>query len=97
MEVRHPVEVDAGQEAHLVQWLSKGLGRQLTVPDLGATGFRLIGGRLLSAEDRPAAQFMYETDGGERLSLYLRSGVGGETRSAHGAKAKIPPASGKRS
>ena len=79
VEVRHPVEVDAGQEAHLVQWLSKRLGRQLIVPDLAAAGFQLMGGRLLPAEDGPAAQFMYEDKTGERLTLYLRSGVGGET------------------
>ena len=79
VEVRHPVEVDAGQEAHLVQWLSKRLGRQLVVPDLAAAGFRLMGGRLLPAEDGPAAQFMYENGSSERLTLYLRTGVGGET------------------
>jgi anti-sigma factor RsiW len=79
VEVRHPVEVDAGQEAHLVQWLSKRLGRQLVVPNLAAAGFRLMGGRLLPAEDGPAAQFMYESTNAERLTLYLRAGVGGET------------------
>jgi anti-sigma factor RsiW len=79
VEVRHPVEVDAAQEAHLVQWLSKRLGRQLTVPDLTAAGFRLMGGRLLPAEDGPAAQFMYENGNAERLTLYLRAGIGGET------------------
>jgi anti-sigma factor RsiW len=79
VEVRHPVEVDAAQEAHLVQWLSKRLGRQLVVPDLTAVGFRLMGGRLLPAEDGPAAQFMYEDGNGERLTLYLRTGIGGET------------------
>ena len=79
VEVRHPVEVDAAQGAHLVQWLSKRLGRQLTVPDLAAAGFRLMGGRLLPAEDGPAAQFMYENGNAERLTLYLRVGVGGET------------------
>ena len=79
VEVRHPVEVDAGQEAHLVQWLSKRLGRQLVVPDLAAAGFRLMGGRLLPAEDGPAAQFMYENANAERLTLYLRAAVGGET------------------
>ena len=79
VEVRHPVEVDADQEAHLVQWLSKRLGRQLIVPDLAPAGFRLMGGRLLPAEDGPAAQFMYENASGERLTLYLRVGVGGET------------------
>ena len=79
LEVRHPVEVDAGQEAHLVQWLSKRLGRPLVVPDLAAAGFQLMGGRLLPAEDGPAAQFMYQNSNGERLTLYLRAGVGGET------------------
>ena len=79
VEGRHPVEVDAGQEAHLVQWLSKRLGRPLIVPDLAAAGFRLMGGRLLPAEDGPAAQFMYENGNSERLTLYLRTGIGGET------------------
>ncbi len=79
VEVRHPVEVDAGQEVHLVQWLSKRLGRQLIVPDLASAGFRLMGGRLLPAEDGPAAQFMYENGNAERVTLYLRAGVGGET------------------
>jgi anti-sigma factor RsiW len=79
VEVRHPVEVDAGQEAHLVQWLSKRLGRQLVVPDLAVAGFRLMGGRLLPAEDGPAAQFMYQNSSDDRLTLYLRAGVGDET------------------
>jgi len=79
VEVRHPVEVDAGQEAHLVQWLSKRLGRPLVVPDLASLGFKLMGGRLLPAEDGSAAQFMYENDKAERLTLYLRVGVGGDT------------------
>jgi len=78
VEVRHPVEVDVGQEAHLVQWLSKRLGQPLVVPDLTAAGFRLMGGRLLPAENGPAAQFMYE-NGKERVTLYLRTGIGGET------------------
>jgi anti-sigma factor RsiW len=78
-EVRHPVEVDAGQEAHLVQWLSKRLGRQLVVPDLSSVGFRLMGGRLLPAEHGPAAQFMYENGTADRITLYLRTGVSGET------------------
>ena len=79
VEVRHPVEVDAGQEAHLVQWLSKRLGRQLILPDLTSAGFHLMGGRLMPAEDGPAAQFMYENGNAERLTLYLHSGIGDET------------------
>jgi anti-sigma factor RsiW len=78
-EARHPVEVDAGQEVHLVQWLSKRLGRQLVVPDLASVGFRLMGGRLLPSEEGPAAQFMYENGNADRVTLYLRTGVSGET------------------
>jgi anti-sigma factor RsiW len=78
VEIRHPVEVDVAQEAHLVQWLSKRLGQPLVVPDLSAAGFQLMGGRLLPAENGPAAQFMYEK-GKERVTLYLRTGIGGET------------------
>ena len=62
-----------------MQWLSKRLGRQLVTPDLSGAGFHLMGGRLLPAEDGPAAQFMYENGTGERLTLYLRSGIGDET------------------
>lgn len=72
-EVRHPVEVGADQEAHLVQWLSKRLGAALKVPALGPQGFRLVGGRLLPGERGAVAQFMYEDDAGKRLTLYVRS------------------------
>ena len=75
-EVRHPVEVPADQEAHLVTWLSNRLGRKLTVPDLAGLGFRLMGGRLLPGETVPAAQFMYADAQGTRLTLYLRAEPG---------------------
>ena len=80
VETRHPVEVGANEEAHLVQWLSKRLGHQLIVPELGALGFQLMGGRLLPADSGPAALFMYEDGKGTRLSCYyLVVDVGGET------------------
>jgi anti-sigma factor RsiW len=80
VENRHPVEVGAGEEAHLVQWLSKRLGHRLIAPDLTALGFRLMGGRLLPADTGPAAMFMYEDGKGTRLSCYYISvDVGGET------------------
>lgn len=71
-EVLHPVEVGAAQQAHLVKWLSKRLGRELTAPDLADQGFELMGGRLLPADDGPAAQFMYQDGQGRRLTLYVR-------------------------
>jgi len=71
-EVRHPVEVPASDEAHLIAWLSKRLGTPLHVPDLRAQGFHLIGGRLGVAEGGPTAILMYESEDGTRLSLQLR-------------------------
>ncbi|MFS8974408.1 anti-sigma factor family protein [Cupriavidus necator] len=71
-EMRHPVEVAANDEAHLIAWLSKRLGMSLQVPDLRPQGFHLIGGRLGVAEGGPSAILMYESDDGTRLSLQLR-------------------------
>jgi len=72
-EVRHPVEVGAEQQTHLVAWLSKRLGSPLRVPELGSTGFMLVGGRLLPGSDGGAvAQFMYQNETGQRLTLYVR-------------------------
>ena len=76
-EVRHPVEVPAAQEAHLVTWLSNRLGRPLRVPDLTPFGFRLVGGRLLPGDTMVAAQFMFDDASGTRLTLYLRAEPGG--------------------
>ncbi len=71
MEVRHPVEVDATQQEHLVAWLSKRLGTKLKVPVLAEEGFELLGGRLLPGPDGPVAQFMYQEAAGRRLTLYV--------------------------
>ena len=71
-EVRHPVEVGAEAQAHLVKWLSKRLKAPLKAPVLNASGYALVGGRLLSDTTGPAALFMYEDESGGRLTLYVR-------------------------
>ncbi|MGF1641001.1 MAG: anti-sigma factor family protein [Rhodospirillales bacterium] len=76
-ETRHPVEVGADEEAHLVAWLSNRLGHKVRAPALNAAGFDLIGGRLLPDGGLPAAQFMYEDSGGRRLTLYVRTDAEG--------------------
>ncbi len=70
-EVRHPVEVGADQQDHLVQWLSKRLGTELKVPRLKPQGFELVGGRLLPGGAGPVAQFMYQDARGQRITLYV--------------------------
>lgn len=71
-EMLHPVEVGADQETHLVQWLSKRLGHPLHTPELNKFGYQLVGGRLLPGDSSgAAAQFMYQTSTGARLTLYV--------------------------
>jgi anti-sigma factor RsiW len=69
-EVLHPVEVRGNDSSHLLHWLSKRLGYPMALPDLKAQGFSLVGGRLLSGAQGPAALFMFETGSGLRLTLY---------------------------
>jgi anti-sigma factor RsiW len=81
-EVRHPVEVGADQEAHLVAWLSKRLGTQLRAPKLEAVGYSLVGGRLLPGENGPVAHFMYQCNRGTRVTLYVRADMGSNRSTA---------------
>jgi len=78
-EVRHPVEVAANEEEHLVKWLSKRLGTTLKAPHLALMGYDLVGGRLLSGPQGPVAHFMYQDGRGQRLTLYV-SKTRGEPR-----------------
>ena len=70
-EKRHPVEVAAAEEQHLVQWLSRRLDKPLKTPDLTAEGYTLVGGRLLPGDAGARAQFMFEDRSGQRVTLYL--------------------------
>jgi anti-sigma factor RsiW len=87
VEVRHPVEVGADQEQHLVAWLSKRLGSHIAAPHLADQGFHLVGGRLLPGspaksgqvgsgqvgpgQTTPAAMLMYEDAAGRRVTCYV--------------------------
>ena len=70
-EVRHPVEVTAAQQDHLVQWLSKRLDKPLVVPNLSAQGYELVGGRLLPGDAGARAQFMFQNAASARVTVYL--------------------------
>ena len=86
-EVRHPVEVDASQEQHLSAWLSKRLAAKVRIPHLEESGFGLLGGRLLAADDGPGALMMYENALGQRLVLYMcENDLGGRNTSLRFAK-----------
>jgi len=81
-EVRHPVEVAAEEEQHLVNWLSKRLGSPLKIPHLSSLGYELVGGRLLPSDRGPVAQFMYQDKNGQRLTLYVRTDTAADHETA---------------
>jgi anti-sigma factor RsiW len=82
VEVRHPVEVPASEQAHLATWLGRRLAVPLRVPDLSESGYELVGGRLLpAASGQPAAQLMYQDGDGRRVTLYARTSAGAEQTS----------------
>ena len=82
VEVAHPVEVGAAQEGHLLQWLSKRLGRPLSAPNLQPFGYRLIGGRLLPGNAEGAAAQLKEAVLQRGIAL-LRADAAGIAGTAH--------------
>ncbi len=83
VEVRHPVEVAASEEEHLIAWLSKRVGQPFKAPRLDKLGYALVGGRLLPAtEGGAAALLMYENAGGNRVTLYVKAAAANQPETA---------------
>lgn len=72
-ETQRPVELKAAAYEEMAAWFSRQLGEPVEIPSLQAIGLRLIGGRLLPAENGPIAQLLYEDGSGRRLTLALSS------------------------
>lgn len=68
-----PVEIRASDRSDLVQWAAQRLSHPVAVPDLSASGFRFMGGRLVATSHGPAVLFMYDDDQGTRLVLLSRA------------------------
>lgn len=75
-EVRHPVEVDASERDHLVNWLGNRIEKPFTAPSLADLGFELVGGRLLPIGGKPGAMLMYENAQGDRATILLARNSG---------------------
>ena len=69
---RRPVEVWANEEASLARWLTRRMGTQAHIPDLGPLGYTLVGGRLVAGNEKPTALLMYENAEKQRLTLQWR-------------------------
>jgi anti-sigma factor RsiW len=67
-----PVELRADDSAKLVAWASERLQRPVTLPDLSASGYRLMGGRVTATAHGPGLMLMYDNDHGTRLVLLTR-------------------------
>lgn len=67
-----PVEMRASNQAQFANWVSQRIHQPVTVPDLSASGYRLMGGRLVATSHGPAAMFMYDDDHGTRLVILTR-------------------------
>lgn len=67
-----PVEIRASDSATLVDWVSQRLQHAIAVPNLTASGYRFMGGRLVATARGPAGLFMYDDDHGARLVMLVR-------------------------
>lgn len=68
-----PVEIPAANAPQLVQWASNRLQRPVSIPDLSASGFEFIGGRLVPTPHGPAVLYMFDNGEGTRLALLARN------------------------
>jgi anti-sigma factor RsiW len=73
-----PVELPASAVREMAAWFSGHLGERIQIPNLAGVGLRLIGGRMLSNDEGPMAQLLYEDGKGRRLTLYLSPQAGEE-------------------
>jgi anti-sigma factor RsiW len=69
--VDRPPGIGKDREDDFAQYLSNKLGTDVHPPMLARSGFELMGGRILSGNDGPVAQFMYRGGGGERVTLCI--------------------------
>lgn len=69
---RRPVEVWANEEASLARWLTRRMGTQAHIPDLGPLGYTLVGGRLVAGNEKPTGLVMYENADRQRVTLQWR-------------------------
>lgn len=69
---QRPVEVVAGENGALDQWISSRLAYSVSAPDLTRAGLRLMGGRIVPTEHGPAGMYLYRDASGNRVMLFLR-------------------------
>lgn len=67
-----PVELRADNMTELVDWATERMGRRPVLPDLSKSGYRLMGGRVVSTPHGAGLMLMYDNDHGTRLVMLTR-------------------------
>jgi anti-sigma factor RsiW len=71
-DLGRPTEFGADQRADLSRWVSDRLKLPVTLPDLSASGFRFMGGRLAATPEGAAGMFMYRDARVVWLTVFMR-------------------------
>jgi anti-sigma factor RsiW len=66
-----PVEFSSADAGEALAWISTKMGYPVRVPSLEPLGVDFVGVRLHGTREGPIAQFIYEDDSGNRMSLML--------------------------
>ncbi|NLS00381.1 anti-sigma factor [Rhizobium sp. P38BS-XIX] len=75
-----PVELRAEDVPQLLDWASQRMGHKPVVPDLSKSGYRLMGGRVVSTPHGAGLMLMYDNDRGTRLVMLTRPMIVDQTR-----------------
>jgi len=67
-----PVELRSDNMAELVAWATQRIGRKPVLPDLSKSGYRLMGGRIVSTPYGAGLMLMYDNDRSTRLVMLSR-------------------------
>ncbi|MGF6554506.1 anti-sigma factor RsiW [Pseudomonas sp. S30_BP2TU TE3576] len=67
-----PADYKASDDGDMQGWLDRYFTQANRLPDLSRAGFKPASGRLLSTEQGPAAMVVYENEGGQKISFYVR-------------------------
>jgi anti-sigma factor RsiW len=67
-----PADYKVSDDGDMQGWLDRYFTQANRLPDLSGAGFKPASGRLLSTEQGPAAMVVYENQGGQKISFYVR-------------------------
>lgn len=71
-DIVRPVELRSDDAAALVEWATQRMGRKPVLPDLSGSGYRMMGGRIVSTPHGAGLMLMYDNDRGSRLVMLSR-------------------------